>query len=322
MSDTGLYGQSLAKRVRLNDGAALVARSARRTEVAATQSACSRPGHGMAEPMPCDDALLAVAKVGDMVEDLGQDGGSLPSEPLPPLVFHDLRELPSANFKSPFHTLNFYVPRAPLQGTAAAEHAKRVGDPNFKPGVGVSDPGVHGLRFLLLPTFGHPEQVSRLFVDGAMVAVVGHVAKTGGGTAATPAVRRGGLAPWQERKAKEIMCANLEGDVPISRLAAECNLSCSHFIRCFRQTTGVAPHQWLLQRRVQTAKDMLPKPGLSLSEIALACGFADQSHFTRVFKRIVGVSPGTWRRRNQVEGMPSNPRVATPRRQGAQLEMR
>jgi AraC-like DNA-binding protein len=59
---------------------------------------------------------------------------------------------------------------------------------------------------------------------------------------------------------------------------------------------GVAPHRWLINRRVELAKDLLRDRETSLSEIALRCGFADQSHFTRVFTRWAGVSPGAWRR--------------------------
>jgi AraC-like DNA-binding protein len=59
---------------------------------------------------------------------------------------------------------------------------------------------------------------------------------------------------------------------------------------------GIAPHNWLLTRRIEVAKEQLRSSQLSLSDVALACGFADQSHFTRVFTRMVGVSPGAWRR--------------------------
>jgi AraC-like DNA-binding protein len=109
-------------------------------------------------------------------------------------------------------------------------------------------------------------------------------------------IPRGGLAPWQAQRAKELMNANLDGKLPLSRLAEECGLSTRHFARAFRQTTGVPPHRWLLGRRVDRAKDLLHDPALSLAEVALACGFADQSHFTRMFTTVVGLSPGLWRR--------------------------
>jgi AraC family transcriptional regulator len=147
-----------------------------------------------------------------------------------------------------------------------------------------------------LPAFDHAAEASPLFVDSVVGAVGVHVARTYGALKVRPRAARGGLAPWQERRAKELLSSNLGGDLTIATIAKACGLSSSQFSRCFRQTTGLAPHQWLLHRRVEVAKDLLPRSGTSLSEIGLACGFADQSHFTRVFTRIVGVSPGAWRR--------------------------
>ena len=70
----------------------------------------------------------------------------------------------------------------------------------------------------------------------------------------------------------------------------------TNFSRAFRQSTGVSPHQWLLKRRADQTKSLLRDRTLPLSDVALSCGFADQSHFTRVFARLAGISPGAWRR--------------------------
>jgi AraC family transcriptional regulator len=84
--------------------------------------------------------------------------------------------------------------------------------------------------------------------------------------------------------------------VALKEVARECRLSVSHFSRAFRRTTGEAPYRWLMTRRVEAAKEKLRDDRLSLLDIALACGFADQSHLTRVFTGMVGLSPGAWRR--------------------------
>jgi AraC family transcriptional regulator len=109
-------------------------------------------------------------------------------------------------------------------------------------------------------------------------------------------VSRGGLAGWQERRAKEILAAHLTGQIALQEVAHACGLSVSHFSRAFRETTGLAPHQWLLHRRIEAAKSAMHDARLPLADVALSCGFADQSHFTRVFSKQVGVSPGCWRR--------------------------
>ena len=123
-----------------------------------------------------------------------------------------------------------------------------------------------------------------------------HVAQTYGGLRPVLRSVRGGLALWQLRRAKELLSANLDGASTLEEIAQECRLSVSHFSRGFRQTVGVAPHKWLQSFRIDSAKNLLRKQEKTLSDVALACGFADQSHFTRVFTRMTGISPGAWRR--------------------------
>jgi AraC family transcriptional regulator len=107
---------------------------------------------------------------------------------------------------------------------------------------------------------------------------------------------RGGLAPWQVRRAKEMLMARLDGEITLEELADECELSRSHFARAFRKTTGRPPHRWLVEQRIERAKDMLLKSDLPLAEIALLCGFSDQSHLSKVFAGALGAPPGEWRR--------------------------
>jgi AraC-like DNA-binding protein len=90
----------------------------------------------------------------------------------------------------------------------------------------------------------------------------------------------------------------------LQQIAAELDLSVSHFSRAFRASTGLPPHQWLLHQRVEAAKQLMTVRDLPLSEIAISAGFANQSHFTRVFSSVVGVSPGVWRR--QTLGVPKS----------------
>ena len=85
----------------------------------------------------------------------------------------------------------------------------------------------------------------------------------------------------------------------MTQIAAEFELSVSHFSRAFRISTGLPPHKWLLRQRVKAAKQLMTIRDLPLSEIAMSAGFANQSHFTRVFSAMVGVSPGAWRRETQ-----------------------
>ena len=165
-----------------------------------------------------------------------------------------------------------------------------------KPGAGVNDATIFSLGSTILPAVSHVDQANRLFVDHVTLAAGIHLASTYGGLRPVARPVRGGLAPWQERRAKEVLSSNLDGSEPLKDVARECRLSVSHFSRAFRRTIGVAPHNWLLMRRIEVAKEKLRNSRLPLAEVALACGFADQSHLTRVFTGMVGVSPSAWRR--------------------------
>lgn len=111
-----------------------------------------------------------------------------------------------------------------------------------------------------------------------------------------PALRRGGLSPVHERRAKARLTADLQADTRLDDLARECGLSKRHFLRAFKTSTGEPPHRWLLGRRVERAKELLAGSNLDLSEIAALCGFSDQSHLNRMFRRQTGNTPGAWRR--------------------------
>lgn len=105
---------------------------------------------------------------------------------------------------------------------------------------------------------------------------------------------KGGLAPARLRRVQEFIQANLAEDLGLQTLAALAELSPKHFARAFRQSTGLPPHQWVVLRRVERAQALLAT-GSATAEIALACGFADQSHLTTTFRKVVGTTPARWR---------------------------
>jgi len=110
--------------------------------------------------------------------------------------------------------------------------------------------------------------------------------------------RPGGLARWQARRAVAHIEANLESKLEVRGLAGLVSFSKSHFSRAFKRTLGLPPMAYVMVRRVERAKVLMTSTGQQLTEIALICGFADQSHLNRSFRRLIGVSPGRWRRIN------------------------
>ncbi|WP_429347896.1 helix-turn-helix transcriptional regulator [Paraburkholderia sp. Clong3] len=104
------------------------------------------------------------------------------------------------------------------------------------------------------------------------------------------------LSSLHEARGKDILLAKTHGNVSLEEIASACNLSRSYFNRALRETTHCTPHQCLLEQRIERARRLLRTSDSSLSEIAIACGFTDQSHFTRTFSQLVGTPPGNWRR--------------------------
>jgi len=107
---------------------------------------------------------------------------------------------------------------------------------------------------------------------------------------------RGGLPPATVRRLRDYIDSHLDQTIDVGTLATAAGLSTYHFARAFKQSEGTTPHDFVLKRRIAKARELLSRPDLSLSEIAAAAGFADQSHFTRRFHEIVGMSPGQFRK--------------------------
>ncbi|HEX6441193.1 MAG TPA: helix-turn-helix domain-containing protein [Stellaceae bacterium] len=115
--------------------------------------------------------------------------------------------------------------------------------------------------------------------------------------APVPAPRaRGGLPPAAIRRVFEYVDVHLHTNIELIDLSGIVGLSMFHFARQFKQSTGVAPHHYLVRRRVERARELLGRTDLSLSEIAFATGFSDQSHLTRHFRQLIGMTPGQFRR--------------------------
>lgn len=168
------------------------------------------------------------------------------------------------------------------------------------PSVAREDPIGSRLLRLLSRCSAHADPSARLFVEQALDLLCMHLLRAHSSLArsmpAVPLPTKGRLAPWQERRSKEMLLAHIDGRIGLDELARVCGLSRSHFARAFRTTTGMTPMQWLLDRRIDRAKDLLLNSSLPIDEVAHHCGFADQSHFTRAFVRVIGGTPGAWRR--------------------------
>jgi AraC family transcriptional regulator len=105
-----------------------------------------------------------------------------------------------------------------------------------------------------------------------------------------------GLTPAQRHRALDFIEAHLSSDFDLTELAQAVGVSAYHFIRRFKNSFGVSPYQYVMKKRLDRVAKLVRTTRLPLAEIAIACGFSDQSHMTRVFKKGTGVTPGAIRR--------------------------
>ncbi|HEY6609596.1 MAG TPA: AraC family transcriptional regulator [Pseudomonas sp.] len=251
--------------------------------------------------IPCTDAFSIIVQLRDFVSHklwsgkrLAYKGGHAKGS----MAIAYLGDGIQCQHLTPYDNLCVSLPRTSLEGILFEEGAG--GSVEFDCGPGTLDPVAYHLALAVLPALSTPGKVNQLFLDQVMLALSTHIGSHYGNVAPKHEAPKG-LAAWQLRLAKEMLAEHITGGVSVTELAASCSLSRTYFTRAFKQSTGMSPHDWLLSRRVEKAKELMLRTSLSLSQIGLDCGFADQSHFSRVFQKKVGVSPSSWRRFQQAD---------------------
>jgi AraC family transcriptional regulator len=209
----------------------------------------------------------------------------------------DMESDPVCLITGPFDYIHYHLPRTGLDDIAKSVGIQPVG--TFRCVLTENDPYLAQFTRLALPMLDCGSRPPALLLDHLSLLLGAHLLQRYAGLPKLPETIRGGLAPWQKRKATEFLSDNLANDVRLRQVAKECELSVSHFARSFKETFGVSPHRWLTQKRLSHARHLLLKTCIPLIDIALQSGFPDQASFTRVFKRDLGVSPGRWRKHNR-----------------------
>jgi len=303
MAQTGFYGERLQRYLHLDEmPPTLVTRSLRGAEAAVTETRDDNPVPALSGSLAPEDAFSVSLKLHDFPDCELWDGGKCVTKAnvrAGTTYLYDLKRDLRYVIDKPFHSLHFYIPRSALDSISQPGQS-RVDQLDAQYGTGHDDAVIRHIGASILHALRRPAEVNQLFTDHMMLAFTAHVAQAYGGLRMSERTR-GGLAPWQIRRACERLAFDLGGTLTLQQIAAEFGLSASHFARAFRVSVGLPPHQWLLRQRVNTAKQLMTARELPLSEVAISAGFANQSHFTRIFSAMVGISPGAWRRETQGE---------------------
>ncbi len=295
----GAFGANLAGNLGLTEAPTVVTHTAQGQPLAVMRVSTDGRKISESRPFAPEDAFHIVLQLGDLPpHELKIAGRFRHTDPYPKhsVSILDLKTEPQTRIVSAHEALVFYIPTDALNEVASEYGTPAVEGFQLDPGVPRLDPVMARLGHVLLRSLETPADISRLLTGDLMLVVQAHLVQTYGKVRARRPIVRGTLTRSQERRAKELMSASLDAPLLLADVARECCLSVGHFTRAFRQSTGMPPHRWLLHRRIETAKAMLLAGDLPTVQIALACGFADQSSFTRSFARVVGVPPATWAR--------------------------
>jgi AraC-like DNA-binding protein len=103
------------------------------------------------------------------------------------------------------------------------------------------------------------------------------------------------MTPRKLAVAQDFIEANLARNIHLDDVAMTLGMSVRHLCRAFRATTGLTPHQYILRRRLESAKSLILAGGLSLEDVAHATGFADRNHMTATFRKILNATPSEFR---------------------------
>lgn len=238
--------------------------------------------------------VLQLKAIPSIEQFLGKRRVSQGAYPVAGVSVLSLAEIPKVFTPHPFDALGLYVSQTALDEIAHSLRVSCVDRLVWE--YGQPDSVVHHLGQTLVSSLEQPNGTSQLFVDHVLHALNCHFVSSYGGVRVPPPPTGGGLSAFQMRRATEFLGANLDGNINLRQVAEICDLSLSHFARAFKQTFRKPPYQWLLERRIEKARDLLLNSRLPLADIAFQCGFTDQSGFNRSFKKICGSTPGEWRR--------------------------
>ena len=159
----------------------------------------------------------------------------------------------------------------------------------------VRDHAISGILNLLFAEVELGSVSTRLYIDSLVHALTIRFLFLGEGT------------PWQARgpaplarqklsRIQELIESRLDADLTLQELATAVGYSRSHFLRAFRATTGVTPHRYVLNRRIERARRLLRETDMSIAQVGYCCGFSSQAHLTLAFRKICGLTPGGYRR--------------------------
>jgi AraC family transcriptional regulator len=195
----------------------------------------------------------------------------------------------------PVNVVQLYLPHATLERIAG--EAVQAAPGHLLERTGHPDPITSRLLMSAADVLDGSEALDALFRQQLTDLLATRLLAAHAGAPATFQPTLGGLSPKALRRAIERLRSDSDVDVSLAALASDAGLSRFHFCRAFKESTGLSPHAWLRQHRLDQAMNMLRDTDASVVSVAAALGYASQTAFAAAFRKLTGETPSDWRRR-------------------------
>jgi len=197
----------------------------------------------------------------------------------------------------PVDVIQLYLPHAMLE--RVAREADTATPTDLLERTAHPDPITSRLLLSAADALEGSEALDTLFRHQLIDVLATRLLATHTGSPMTIQPTLGGLAPTTLRRAIERLRSDSDADVSLAALASDAGLSRFHFCRAFKESTGLSPHAWLRQHRLEQAMNMLRDTDAPIAVIAAELGYASQTAFAAAFRRLSGEAPSDWRRRRR-----------------------
>lgn len=159
-----------------------------------------------------------------------------------------------------------------------------------------ADPLIYNICQALRANLESDESGDGFYADSMAIALSAHLLRHYATRKHQLREYEDGLSTDKLKQAIEYINSHLGENLSLMAIADELNMSHYYFCRLFKQSTGVSPHQYLIQQRIERAKQLLKRPELTVTHVAIECGFANQSHLAKQFRQHTGLTPKQFRK--------------------------
>ncbi|MDJ0696592.1 AraC family transcriptional regulator [Mastigocoleus sp. MO_188.B34] len=158
------------------------------------------------------------------------------------------------------------------------------------------DPLINGIAMALKSELKLQQQANQLYVNSLTTSLSIHLIKNYSTFERSLREYENGLSKYKLRQVLDYINSHMDREIRLSGLATMVDMSKYYFLKLFKQSMGITPHQYVIKQRIEKAKQLLRQDKLSVIEVAAECGFSNQSHFAKVFHKNVGITPRAYRK--------------------------